>query len=145
MARGAHRIARRQPIARLGSFGLLVRALILLYLAALGAAAQAAVPVIQIGGGTLVLELCTAEGARTVVIDDAARTSDRRDADHHAIHDCSGCCAPCPPKALSARTSMALVLLAPSAESADGLDRAAPCEHATTRVPLPPRGPPTFS
>lgn len=145
MVRGASWVARR-PIARLGRFGLFVRCLIGLYLISLAAAAQAAVPVVAREGGGLVLELCTADGVRRVVIDDAGQTSDRHDSGHHAGHDCAGCCIRCPPKALAGRASVALVHLAPSVgHIRDLCGSELRKRRATTRAPLPPRGPPAFS
>ena len=145
MVRGTTWIAWRRPIARLGCFGLFVRCLIGLYLTSLTVAAQAAVPVMRLESGGLVLELCTADGARTVVVDDAGRTSGRHDSDQHAGHDCTGCCVRCPPKALSGRTGVAVAGPMPWAGRVAGLREPPLRERFATRTPLPPRGPPILS
>ena len=145
MVRKATRIARRQPIARLGRLGLFVRCLIGLYLISLGVAAHAAVPVAALASDGLAIELCTADGVRSVLVDEAGRTSDRDQQSHHASHDCAGCSVRCTPKVLSGRTSVAVVQLVATVAPAPDWDRTPLCRLPGTRVPLPPRGPPVVS
>ena len=145
MVEQATRIARRQPIARLGRLGLFVRCLIVLYLISLVVAAHAAVPVATLESGGFAIELCTADGVRSVLVDESGRTSDRDQQSHHASHDCAGCSVRCTPKVLSVRTSVAVVrfaaMVAPTWDPGQNPLRGLPAAGA----PLPPRGPPIFS
>ena len=145
MVSGASRVTRRRPIARLGRFGWFVRCLIGLYLVSLGVAAQAAAPGERIDGGRFVLELCTGDGARMVVVDGLGHTQERHDGDHQVGHDCAACCIRCPPKALTARIGVPLVR--PMAWAARIAEPHGALLHGrfTTRAPLPPRGPPALS
>ena len=145
MVEEASRIARRQPIARLGRLGLFVRCLIGLYLISLVVAAHAAVPVAELESGGVAIELCTADGVRSVLVDESGRTSDRDQQSHHASHDCAGCSVRCTPKVLSVRTSVAVVrfaaMVAPTRDPGQRLF----CGLSAAGAPLPPRGPPIFS
>lgn len=121
------------------------RWLLVLYVLATGAPVLHAVAAHAAMAGHSVVELCSAEGVRRVVLDRDGQPVAPKPANQHAGHDCTGCLTGCHQHGACPACGVAAAASWPNQRMEVGDTATTDRASLSVRPPLPARGPPTLS
>jgi hypothetical protein len=121
------------------------RWLLVLYVLATGAPVLQAVAAHAAMAGQSVVDLCSAEGVRRIVLDPAGRPVVPKPADQHAGHDCTGCLTGCHQHGACPACGVGVADAWPNLRPDRREGAASPRAALSVRPPLPARGPPALA